>query len=143
MVYKVFLDANIILDFTLQREQHYQVSKKIVELAINGDIETYTTPSVVHIIAYWLTKHYGSKKTKELILSLLLHVSIIDASHEITVNALCSKIDDIEDALQYFAALHHKMDYFLTRDKAFAKQATPALPLYFPESFLDEVLNIH
>ncbi len=142
MVYKVFLDANILLDFTLQRE-HYLISKKIIELAIDGDIQAFTTPAVIHIVAYWLTKHYGPKKAKELILSLLLSIRIIDASHEITVNALCSKMDDVEDALQYFTAMHHKMDFFLTRDKHLVKQAMPALPIFFPEYFLSDPMNIH
>ncbi len=139
MAFKVFLDANILLDFTLKRE-HYPVSKRIIELAVNSDIEAFTTPAIVHIVAYWLTKSYGDKKTKELILSLLLNVTIIEANHEVTINALSSKINDIEDALQYFTALHHKMDYFLTRDKLFVKQALPALPLYLPERFLSEVI---
>jgi len=139
MAFKVFVDANILLDFTLKRV-HHPVSKRIIELAVNNDIEAFTTPAIVHIVAYWLTKSYGNKKAKELILSLLLHVTIIDANHETVINAVGSKIDDIEDALQYFTAVHHKMDYFLTRDKLFAKQALPALPLYLPERFLSEMM---
>ena len=140
MIYKVFLDANVLLDFTLKRE-HYPVSKKIIESGIRGDIQLFTTPAIIHILGYWLTKNYGKAKATELILSLLMNVHIIEASHEVTINALCSKIDDIEDALQYFTALHYKMDYFLTRDKLFAKQTTPALPICTPEYFLKELFS--
>ena len=140
MAYKVFLDANLLLDFTLKRE-HYPVSKEIIELAVGGTIQAFTTPAIIHITAYWLTKNYGNRKAKELLLSLLLHVKVIDATHDVAINALCSKIDDIEDALQYFTALHHKMDYFLTRDKLFVKQALPVLSIYFPEQFLSEVMR--
>ena len=35
MASKVFLDVNILLDLTLQRE-HFRVARNIMELAVNG-----------------------------------------------------------------------------------------------------------
>ena len=139
MASKVFLDANILLDFTLKRDS-YNVSKQIIELAIEGKVQAYITPSIVHIVGYWLTKAYGSLKAKELILSLLADVTVIDINHEITLNAVYSKINDIEDALQYYAAIHHKLDCFITRDKLLRKIAMPSLPVYTPEEFLKELI---
>ena len=140
MICKVFIDANIFLDFALKRED-YLASKRIFELAEDDDIQTFTTAAVIHIVAYWLTKNYGANKTKELILSFLLHTRVIDATHDVAINAISSRINDIEDALQYFAAIHHKLDYFLTRDKDLIKQALPALPIYLPADFLREVIG--
>src|SRR5215471_7153262 len=116
MASKVLLDANILLDFTLKRD-NYNLSKRIIELAINGRVRAFITPSIVHIVGYWLTKAYGNSKAKELLLALLAEMYVIDINHEITVNALHSKIKDIEDALQYYTAMHHKLDYFITQDK--------------------------
>jgi hypothetical protein len=48
-------------------------------------------------------------------------------------------MDDIENAMQYFTAVHHKLDYFLTRDKQLGKMAMPALPVYTPEDFLKKL----
>jgi predicted nucleic acid-binding protein len=141
MASKVFLDANILLDFTLKRDV-YDVSKRIIELAVNGQIQAFITPSIVHIVGYWLTKSYGNTKAKELLLTLLSDVYIIDITHEITLNALHSKVKDIEDALQYYAALHHKLDYFITRDKDLQKESMPVLPVYTPEEFLKEFLHV-
>ena len=62
----------------------------------------------------------------------------IDISHEITFNTLHSKIKDIEDALQYYTALHNKLDYFISLDKKLQKAAIPMLPIYTPEEFLKE-----
>lgn len=140
MACKVFVDANIFLDFALKRED-FLVSKRIFELAESEDIQTFTTPSVIHIVAYWLTKSYGANKTKELILSFLRDTKVIDTDHDVAINAISSRINDIEDALQYFAAMDHKLDYFLTRDKDFIKQALPALPIYLPADFLNEVIG--
>lgn len=47
---------------------------------------------------------------------------------------------DIEDALQYYTALHHKIDYFISCDKQLKKAAIPSLPVYLPEEFLAEFL---
>gem|GEM_PF-6969507 len=33
-------------------------------------------------------------------------------NYEVTLHALHAKIKDIEDALQYYAAIHHGIDYF-------------------------------
>ncbi len=135
MATKVFLDANVLLDFTLKRSD-YAVSQKIIELVVEGRIHAYITPSIVHILGYWLSKAYGTVKAKEILLTLLIDIQVIDISHEITVNALHSNIKGIEDALQYYTAIHHKLDYFITQDKALKKEATPNLPICTCEEFL-------
>ena len=141
MAFRLFLDANILLDFTLKRNE-YEVSRRLIELSVNGKIHGFITPSIVHIAGYWLTKAYGNQKAKELLLTLLADIQIIDIGHETTLNALHSKMSDIEDVLQYYAALHHKMDYFISRDRDLKKVAIAVLPVFTPEEFLKEtVLN--
>ncbi len=140
MAFKVFLDANILLDLTLKRD-NFEQAKRIVGLAVDGDIQAFVTPSVVHIVGHWLSKAYGNAKAKELLLTILADIAVIDLPHEIAVNALHSKISDIEDALQYYTAIHHKLDYFISRDKQLQKQGIPALTVYTPEEFLEEFEN--
>jgi predicted nucleic acid-binding protein len=135
VAFKLFLDANVILDFTLQREE-FSVSRTLIEWVMEGRIQAYTTPAVVHISGYWLTKAYGSHRAKELLLTLLADIQVIDIDHETTVAALHSTMSDIEDALQYYSALHHKLDYFITRDKGLQKAAIAILPACSPEEFV-------
>lgn len=135
MASKIFLDANIILDFTLKREA-YTIAKKMISLVVEGNCEAFITPAVVHIVGYWLSKAYGVEKAKELLLHLLSDIKVIDISHSVTMNALHSKIRDMEAALQYYTALHHQLDYFISRDKRLQKEGIPALPVYTPEQFL-------
>lgn len=137
MASKVFIDANILLDFTLKRPA-YEEAKKIIELVVNGNIQAFITPAIVHIAGYWLTKAYGDAKAKELLLALLSDVKVIDIPHHITLVALHSKISDIEDALQYYAAIYHKLDYFISRDKKLQKESIPVLQVYTPKEFLKE-----
>jgi len=138
MAFKVFLDANILLDFTLKRDE-YEKSKTIIELVVSGEIQAFITPSIVHIVGYWLTKTYGNANAKEILLTLLTDVTVIDLPHEIAVNALHSKINDIEDALLYYTAIHHKLDYFISYDKQLQRQSIPILTVYTPDEFLTEL----
>ncbi len=140
MASKVFLDANIVLDFTLKR-QAYRVSKEIVSLAVEGRIQAFITPSIVQMSGYWLTKAYGNAKAKEILLTLLNDVFVIDTGHETTQIALQSAIPGIEDAIQYYTAIQHKLDYFISLDKELLKHSSPVLPMYSPAAFLKEFLK--
>jgi predicted nucleic acid-binding protein len=139
MVFKVFLDVNMLLDFTLKRAA-YAKCKQIIELIVTNQIKAYTTPSIIHIMGYWLTKAYGSATAKKVIIALLTDVQIIDITHELAITALHSKINDIEDALQYYTAIHYKLDYFISGDKQLKKAAIPILPVCTPEEFLKKML---
>ncbi|HMI03078.1 MAG TPA: PIN domain-containing protein [Pedobacter sp.] len=138
MAFKIFLDANILLDFLLKRD-NYKDAKQIMILVVEGKVIAYITPAIVHIVGYWLTKAYGSEKAKRLLLSLVTDVRVIDSSHELTLLALNSKIEDIEDALQYYTAIHNQLDYFLSGDKKFQKAAIPTLPVVASAYFLNEI----
>jgi len=135
MASKIFIDANILLDFTLHRAT-YQESKQLIEQVVDGKVQAYITPAIVHIVGYWLTKAYSAAKAQELLLGLLADIQVIDISHEITLIALHSKMTDIEDALQYYAAIHHKLDYFISVDKKLQRESIPSLPIYTPKEYL-------
>ncbi|WP_353722576.1 PIN domain-containing protein [Dyadobacter sp. 676] len=136
MAVSAFLDANIILDFLLKRKD-YENARKVMVLVLEKKIKAFISPSILHIVSYWLTKAYGSAKSKDLLLLLLSDVRIIDAGHDVVNLALTSQIDDIEDALQYYTAIHHKIDFFLSRDKKLKKDALTLLPVYDIPGFLN------
>ncbi len=137
MAFKVFFDTNILLDFTLKRKA-YPEAKKLFELIVSKEPKGFVTPAIVHIAGYWLTKGYGAKEAKKLLLSILSDVQSVDIPHQIVINALLSNINDIEDALQYYAALHHHLDFFISEDKLLKKQSNPILPVYTTKQFLKE-----
>jgi predicted nucleic acid-binding protein len=137
MGFKVFADANLLLDFSLKRE-NYSSAREIIRNAIEGKIQLFITPSVLHITAYWVTKGYGNKRAKELLLSLLADIEVVDCDHSTCVMAIHSGINDIEDALQYYTALKHGIEYFISADKMLKKTAIPQLPVYTAEEFLEK-----
>lgn len=138
MVFKVFADANLLLDFLLKRN-NYDTALAIIKKGVEGKIQLFTTPAVMHITAYWTTKAYGNSRAKELLLALLIDVQIIDCDHVTSLVALNSEIDDIEDALQYYTALKHQTEYFISADKKLKKSAIPQLPVYSADEFLTEI----
>ncbi len=137
MAFKVFLDANVLLDFTLKRKA-YPESKRLFELIVSKQIKGFITPAIVHIVGYSLTKAYGAKESKKLLLSILSDVQSVDIPHQVVVNALLSNINDNEDALQYYAGLDHNLDYFISENKLLKKQSNSILPVYTAKEFLKE-----
>jgi predicted nucleic acid-binding protein len=135
MAFKVLLDVNIVLDFVLQRKE-FEKAYILIEWATIGKIQAFITPSIVHMAAYWLEKEYGGWQTKEILLTLIGDIRVIDIGYDATINALHSQMDDIEDSLQYYTALHHRLDYVITRDRDLIESAIPILPACTPEEFI-------
>jgi len=142
MAFKIFLDDNVILDFTLQRDVGYENAKKIVQSVIDGKFKAYITPAIVHIAGYFLTKAHKAEIAKKLLLTLLTDITTIDIPHSITLQALHSPMHDIEDALQYYAAQHHNLDYFISRDKPLLSfDDRDKLPVIRPKEFVKQFIE--
>ena len=138
MASKVFADANLLLDFTLQRDNYF-LAKEVVQHGLNGFIRLHTTPAVLHITSHWMAKKYGTATTKTLLLVLLNDIHVIDCDHATAITALSSNFSDTEDALQYYTALKFGMDYFISADKKLKKAALPQLPVYTASELLKEL----
>lgn len=136
MAYKLFLDANVIIDYVLKRPEGYTPAKTILESIVKGEHLAYTSPVVIHIVAHISKKVLGPKQTRKIVLALLNDVQVLDTNHDINIQAMSAGWDDIEDALQYYTALFHKADIFLSRDEGLIKKAIPSLPIYQPEVFV-------
>ncbi len=136
MIPRVFLDANVILDFTLKRET-YEDCFQLIKKTELGEILSYISPSIIQMSGYWLAKAYGWEQAKKILVALTNIITVVDCDHEIVVNGLKSSFKDVEDAIQYFTALNHKMDFFISLDKEFKKYAYENLEVQSPEEFLE------
>lgn len=140
MASKVLIDANVILDFTLKRD-NYLLARKFFNAILEKELNGFITPSILHIVGHWLTKAYGSAKAKSLLLELLSIVTVIEAPHEVMIAALNSRMTDIEDSLQYYTALHNKVDIFISGDKGLKKSSIASLPVYSLDEVVEELLD--
>lgn len=137
MAFRILLDANILLDFTLKRPG-YDVSRRLMEWVVKGRVQAFVTPAIMQTMQMWLREAYGEEKAKTLLLALLSEVRVIDTGHEVVVSALHSTMGGLEAAIPYYAALHHKLDYFVSRDVMLKKAATRVLPVVTPEEILEQ-----
>ena len=126
---KIYLDVNIILDYFLDRDGKDN-AKLVLDEISKGKYRGYISGSIIHILSYFLERLYGTQKTKEVILAIIQDFEIIDMPKEIVIQYLHSKMSDIEDALQYYVALHHKLDFFISNDKQLKKESIPTLPVF-------------
>ena len=132
---RIYLDANILLDYVLDRPEK-ESAAKILQLINKGIIKAYISSSIIHILSYVLSKTFSVEKTKEVIISIIHDIELIDMPKEIVLQSLNSKMNDIEDALQYHVALYNKIDFFISNDKKLKKEAIPALPIYTPKELM-------
>ena len=132
---RIYLDANILLDYVLDRPEKESVAI-ILRLINKGNIKAYISSSIIHILSYVLSKTFSLDKTKEVIISIIYDIELIDMPKEIVIQSLNSKMNDIEDALQYHVALYNKIDFFISNDKKLKKEAISALPIYTPKELM-------
>lgn len=113
---KVFLDTDIILDLFLDRQPHLENTRKIFQLASNGEIKLFTSVTTFTNIFYILSKLMSRTKTKEKLIFLEKRVNVLNSKHEIVKLALYSAFSDFEDGVQHYTALACGMDILLTRN---------------------------
>ena len=136
MASKLFLDANIILEYYLDRSNKNEV-RELFLLNEQNRVRLFTTLSIIQTCGYFLLKKYGDKAVREIIKETLNFVTLIDCLPETIILALDSNISDMEDAIHYHCAIENKLDYYLTFDKKLISEATILLPIYSPKQFLN------
>lgn len=132
MVSKVFLDVNVLLDFLLKRKD-FESAQQILLSAKTREIKVYVSPSIIQTSSYYLQRSFNTETCKLLLSELLKIVMVIEASQETIQQALNSAMNDIEDAIHYYTAIKHKMDYLISSDKDFQKAALTNLPILSAE----------
>ncbi len=136
MASRLFLDANVILEYLLAREHKESVRNIFLQIE-SGIVKAFTSTSIVQTCGYILLKVHGKVTTRKILLGMLKDISIIDCSHELAIVALNSGISDLEDAIQYYSALQHNMDYYITFDKELIKHSALNLPILTPMDFFN------
>ncbi|MEJ7694390.1 PIN domain-containing protein [Daejeonella sp.] len=136
MASKVFLDANVILEFFLRREMLDDARNIFIQIQ-EGNVRGFTTASVIQTCGYILIRSFGNETTKKILLGMLTYVTVIGCRHETVISALNSIISDPEDAIQYYSAVENNLDFYITFDKGLIRQSKPNLPILTPKDFLN------
>jgi predicted nucleic acid-binding protein len=136
MANKLFLDVNIILDFTLERKGELAEIENLFELAEKEKIELFVSESVIATTLYFLQRNKSDALA--IVRELSSVVNFIPFKKDVLFFSL-EKYKDIEDGLLYFMAAKANMNYFITRNVKDFVFTLPSLPVTTPSKFLREI----
>ena len=137
---RLFLDANVIVDFLCERSDFYLPAAKLMVKSYNKEIELCCSTLTLATASYLMEK--GKVSQAEIFHKISDMISICelaDVDRDVVEQALSSGFMDFEDALQYFSAKKWGADIIITRNKKdFLKSQLPVYePMEYLELFMD------
>jgi predicted nucleic acid-binding protein len=121
IMYKVFLDINILLDYLIAEREGHSSAQRIIELSVDNKIISYISSITLINIFYILRKQRTESERKEIIESFLVILDIVELDVNLLQLSLYLPIEDYEDSVQYACAEKVDVDYIITGDLKFQK----------------------
>lgn len=133
---KLFLDTNVIIDVLTRREPFFLANANILEQGATGHCALFA--SVISFIngLYVSRKSLGTDQALQHIKTLRQIVSVAPTGEYEFDRALVMEGKDLEDNLQYQAALSAGCDCIITRNKK-DFPSDGVLPVYTPTEFFE------
>ena len=136
MIKRVFIDSDIILDVATGRMPFVQNSKIVLSIIENGKAFGMISSNSVTNIYYILRRLSSDEKARIFIKKILKYIDVISADHKNILDALDSKFNDFEDAVQNYSALSNLCDCIITRNTEDYKKSE--LTIYSPIEFISQ-----
>jgi hypothetical protein len=134
---KIFFDNDVILDISIERGIDIKDSVKLINMVEDDDYKGYTS-SVIFTNTYYIQRKLQDHNTAiNFLKKLRLIVTVLNVDDTIIQKSLESGWEDFEDSVQYFTAIHNKIDYIITRNIEDYKKST--IPVYTPTEFLSMI----
>ena len=115
---KVFIDTNVIIDILEQRDPFFNDSYRIIQLGLQGELETFMSAGAVTDVFYIISRSiHDTKKAKEKIITLTTLINVCDTTIADIKAALILSINDFEDAVVAAIAKREKADYIVSRNE--------------------------
>ena len=131
---KVFLDANVILDYLTDRQPFADDAEAVVEFCVSeGNVGKITTLTACNAV-YILSKVIGKQQAEEKIKELIDIVGLVGVTPESVSDNLAAKHVDFEDSVQLAEAVKWGADVIVTRDKNGFNEST--IPVCTPSDFV-------
>jgi predicted nucleic acid-binding protein len=114
---RIFVDANILVSVLNKEYPLYSYSARVLSLADRQGVHIFTSPVCLAIAFYFAEKKSGAAAAKKKICLLTEKIHIaVHSKEDIPLIAANNKIEDFEDGLEYYAALHEKCNYIITEN---------------------------
>ena len=112
----VFIDTDIILDLFSKRMPFYVHAALLFNLIDAGKLRGYVSSLIFSNLFYILRKEKSRKQAISILNKLKILVTVLPVDGKIIQLALSSGFNDFEDAIQYYTAKQHKIDFIITRN---------------------------
>ena len=142
---RVLIDTNVIIDILERRKPFFQDSYKIIQLGLQGKLETFMSAGAVTDVYYVIRKSIrNSEVAKEKIVALSALITICDTVAKDITSAITLSIADFEDAVIAAIAKRERADFIVSRNEAdFTNSPVPAIsPAQFLHQFLRDMETI-
>jgi predicted nucleic acid-binding protein len=100
-----FLDTNVVFDYLGRREPNGAAAVALFQAAYDGRATLYVASLSFSHVFYTLRKQFGPLPAREALRKLAKLVRVVAVDEVVVQAALESDFTDVEDAMQYFAAL--------------------------------------
>ena len=113
---RVLLDTDVLIDVSLRREPFYADSAALWTLVEDDQVEGLVSVISFTNVFYVVRKLSGQLKARRLLVTLRSIFKPVACDEQILAQAIDSDLKDFEDAIQYFSALHARVDCLVTRN---------------------------
>ncbi len=125
---RVFIDTNILLDVFLERVPFAYPAQRVWSMAERKQMQAAVSTLSVCNIFFILKKLASTEKAYLAIETLVETFKLIEVTPRIISKALAARLNDFEDAVQYFCALQAGAKLILSRDPSgFGKSRLPVM----------------
>ena len=114
---RYLLDANIVLDYLLQRQPWHPNAKALFLAEHQEKVDLFVSANTVATIHYLIRKKDSKKKALAKIGMLLRRLRLADVTEAVITCALSLDLDDLEDGIQAGAAIEAGIPVLVTRNQ--------------------------
>lgn len=136
----IFLDTDVCLDILLLRRPFFKDSFALTshEKIIDSCKINISEGSIPNLI-FFTKEKYKIDNADNRLYDWINSCEVISSNKTVILRSIQSLFKDKEDAYQYFTALQHDMNYFITRNKKDYQPFASAIPVYTPSEFLETI----
>jgi predicted nucleic acid-binding protein len=114
---KVFIDANILVSVLNKEYPAYPYAARLLSLHGEKKVSVVTSTVCLAIAFHFAEKKHGYQSAKSKIHLLVQNMEIADCGSREVKSAVADKrINDFEEGLEYYAALHAKCGCIVSHD---------------------------
>ncbi|MBP3191852.1 PIN domain-containing protein [Natronogracilivirga saccharolytica] len=132
----VFLDTDVAFDLISKREPFFTDALPLLQMAGRQQVQLQISEACLATLMYLSFDIYKLENAGGRLLHFVEACEVFSGGKSVFIQAIESEFTDKEDALQYYIALRHHSDYFLTRNTDDYKYALQRLPVFSPSGFI-------